>query len=185
MNCLHSNCCRPMVSNVVTNNYNLWQCTLEQSRLYIHSDVFSARKPMEAPFQHKPGARVTNYERLLYTWSKDELADSKVHQQPQAKHDWYYTWLPWTNKFYMFQSFFVRMLGKLLELTGIEYTIQDGGSLFNSRGTCRACAVEHFLPGRVKKSGYMKMSLSQVQLYLCMIYPLCQHVGFIWTAFII
>ncbi len=28
-------------------------------------------------------------------------------------------------------TFFVRMLGKLLEFTGIEYTIQDGGSPFN------------------------------------------------------
>ncbi len=31
-------------------------------------------------------------------------------------------------------TFFVRMLGKLLEFTGIEYTIQDGGSPFNYRG---------------------------------------------------
>ena len=28
------------------------------------------------------------------------------------------------------EYFFVRMLGKLLEFTGIEYTIQDGGSPF-------------------------------------------------------
>ncbi len=27
-------------------------------------------------------------------------------------------------------TFFVRMLGKLLEFTGIEYAIQDGGSPF-------------------------------------------------------
>ncbi len=31
-------------------------------------------------------------------------------------------------------TFLVRMLGKLLEFTGIEYTIQDGGLPFNSRG---------------------------------------------------
>ena len=31
-------------------------------------------------------------------------------------------------------TFFMRMLGKLLEFTGIEYTIQDGGLPFNYRG---------------------------------------------------
>ena len=61
-------------------------------------------------------------------------------------------------------TFFVRMLGKLLEFTGIEYAIQDGGSPFKR-------AVDHFSPGRVKKSGCMKMSLFNVQLHLSMIFP--------------
>ncbi len=64
-----------------------------------------------------------------------------------------------------------QVTGVHLEFTGIEYAIQDGGSPFKLAEHAHI-RVDHFLPGRVKKSGYMKMSLFNVQLHLCMIYPL-------------
>ena len=60
-------------------------------------------------------------------------------------------------------TFFVRMLGKLLLASNTQSKMAH--HLLTTGGTCQACAVDHFLPGRMKKSGYMKMSLSQVQLY--------------------
>jgi hypothetical protein len=58
------------------------------------------------------------------------------------------------------------MLGKLL--------IEFGWRLaLTARGTYRARAVDHFLPGRLKKSGYMPENVSfrsvyDGQLQLCM-----------------
>ena len=76
-------------------------------------------------------------------------------------------------KMSLFNVHFVRMLGKLLEFTSIEYTIQDGGSPFK---LAEYAQLIFFLPGRVKKSGYMKMSLFNVQLHFFMIYPLWPRV---------
>ena len=37
--------------------------------------------------------------------------------------------------------------------------------LLTTGGTCRACAADHFLSGRVKKSGYMTFPSSVIPLY--------------------
>ncbi len=75
-------------------------------------------------------------------------------------------------------TFFVRMLGKLLEFTRSSLVSNTQSKMADRLLNLPSiCAVDHFWPGRVKKSGYMKMSLFNVQLHLYMIYPLCCSLG--------